>query len=298
MGLVHRWSRLAAISPALANGLMNAPALSGVLKAIGGIAPERRFPLYAREPFVRWFRRRSALPESGERVILWPDTFNNFFRPDTAIAATRVLEQAGYRVTIPRASLCCGRPLYDWGMLDAAKRLWEQTFATLDQEISAGTPVIGLEPACVSAFKDELVGLFPNEPRAKKLAEQTFFFSDFVDRDASRFDMPKLDGAALAQIHCHHHAVIKPDAERRVLGRTGLDVDFLPSGCCGMAGSFGFEKDKYEISMRLAERVLLPAVRRSPDAIVLANGFSCREQIEQATGRRTTHIAELLVARP
>ncbi len=293
MGLIHQWSRLAAMAPFAVNSLLQAPGLSPLLKRIGGIAPERRIPRYASQPFADWFKQRRPVRKNGERIVLWPDTFNNYFRPQTAIAATRVLEDLGFDVVIPDRPLCCGRPLYDWGMLDAARALWQQVLSSLGSEIERGTPVVGLEPACVSAFRDELPGLFADDERAKKLSKQTLFFSEFLDKYAPQAPLPQLSRPALVQIHCHHHAIIKADAEHSVLKRLGLSSDVPPSGCCGMAGSFGFEADKYEVSMKAAERVLLPRVRAaSPDTLLLADGFSCREQIEQATGRATVHIAE------
>jgi Fe-S oxidoreductase len=215
-------------------------------------------------------------------------------RPETAIAATRVLEALGCHVVIPNRPLCCGRPLYDWGMLGKAKRLWNKTLAALKVEIDQGTPVIGLEPACVSAFHDELVNLFPGQESAKRLSQQVLFISEFIERECADA-LPRISGTALVHIHCHHHAIIKPDSERRLLDRTGVDYEILASGCCGMAGSFGFETAKYDVSMTLAQRVLIPRVRAAAarDSI-LANGFSCREQIEQASSRKTLHVAEWL----
>jgi Fe-S oxidoreductase len=294
MGLVHEWSRLAAKMPALTNAVLHAPGLSALLKGMAGIAQERRIPRYAKQSFVQWFRGRSSR-RSGRRVILWPDTFNNYFRPTTAIAATHVLETLGFEVAIPGRPLCCGRPLYDWGMLERAKAQWREIIHCLQSDIDRGTIVIGLEPACVSAFRDELIGLFPNDTRAKKLANQMLLFTEFLDRHVPDVALPRVDRAALVQIHCHHHAVIKTESEAQVLNRLGLDYEIMRSGCCGMAGAFGFEKAKYQVSMKAAERVLLPKVRAAPpETIVLANGFSCREQIEQALGRKTTHIAELI----
>jgi Fe-S oxidoreductase len=226
--------------------------------------------------------------------MLWPDTFNNYFRPRTAIAATRALEALGFEVVIPTRPLCCGRPLYDWGMLGKAKRLWNESLTALRPEIENGTPIIGLEPACVSAFRDELPGLFPGHEAAQHLAGQTLFISEFLDRECGGA-IPHADGSALVHLHCHHHAIIKPDAERVLLDRMGLDYELLASGCCGMAGSFGFEAGKYDVSMKIGEQVLLPRIRQAaPKTDILANGFSCREQIEQATGRATLHIAELV----
>ena len=290
MGMVQRWARYASWMPGLANfGANNALA-----KWIAGIAQQRTMPPFAKRTFRSWFRKHKRAQGTGQRVMLWPDTFNNYFRPETAIAATQVLERLGCDVVIPQRVLCCGRPLYDWGRIDQAKALWRQTMETLKSEVEAGTPLIGLEPGCTSTFRDELIDLFPDNDLARKLSEQTLFFTEFLDRNDTAA-LPRIGGNALVQLHCHHHAVIKPEAERSVLERLGVDHEIMASGCCGMAGSFGFESGKYEISQRLAERVMLPKVRKAPqETVILANGFSCREQIEQGSARRTAHIAELI----
>jgi Fe-S oxidoreductase len=289
MGQIQKWARYASRLPSLANLAARTPPA----KWVAGISPKRRMPPFAQRTFRSWHRRRKNRKSDGQRVLLWPDTFNNFFRPQTAIAATHVLEAAGFNVAIPDRILCCGRPLYDWGYIDKAKALWRQTFETLREDIAAGTPIVGLEPACVSAFRDELVSLFPHDENAQRLSEQTLFFTEFLDRN--KCDLPQVTGEALVQLHCHHHAVIKPASEKNVLQRLGLNYDVMASGCCGMAGAFGFEKDKYDVSMTAAERVLLPKVRGAdPSTVVLANGFSCREQIEQGTDRSTVHIAEFI----
>jgi Fe-S oxidoreductase len=181
-------------------------------------------------------------------------------------------------------------------MLDRAKRQWRKILDSLRQDIDAGTPVVGLEPACVSAFRDELPSLFPADERARRLSERMFMFTEFLDRHRGDLGKHRNKRKALVQIHCHHHAVIKPDAELHVLDRLGLDYEVMKSGCCGMAGSFGFETGKYPVSIAAAERVLLPKIASAPDSIILANGFSCREQIEQSSRRPTLHIAELLAA--
>ena len=289
MGLVQRWARYASWFP----GLANAVGSTALAKWIGDIAPQRRVPPFAKQTFRSWHRKRKDAKTGGRRVVLFPDTFNNFFKPQTAIAATRVLEAAGFEVAIPDRILCCGRPLYDWGRIDKAKALWRQTLETLREDIAAGTPLIGLEPACVSAFRDELIDLFPDDERAKRLSEQTLFFTEFLDRNNCA--LPRIDGSALVQLHCHHHAIIKPTSEQNVLKKLGIEFEVMASGCCGMAGSLGFEAAKYDVSIKAAERVLLPKVREAAqDTVVLANGFSCREQIEQTTDRRPQHIAELI----
>ena len=297
MGLIHLWSRAAAMAPGLANFLTQTPGIAAVVKLAGGVAPARHLPPYARETFRSWFARHRTPNPDGPRVILWPDTFNNYFTPRIAIAATQVLESAGWRVTIPEHALCCGRPLYDWGMLDRAQHLLRQILDDLAEPVQAGIPVVGLEPACVAVFRDELTGLFPNDPIARRLCRQSYALSEFLDLHQTSFRLPRLGQHALVQVHCHHHAVLKVDAERRVLDRLGLDYEILQSGCCGMAGSFGFEIGKRDVSMRIAERVLLPRVRKAPDdMLVIADGFSCREQIEQGTGRAAFHLAEVIAA--
>jgi len=297
MGLIYWWARLAALAPRTINLVTHAPVLGQLAKRVAGIAAERRIPQFAPRTFVSWFRSHPRRYTGGERILLWPDTFNNHFHPETARAAVRVLEAAGYAVSIPGLSLCCGRPLYDFGMLDAAQRLLKQVMDALETELEAGTPIIGLEPSCVSVFRDELVNLFPRDPRARKLKEQTFLLSEFVEQHHDRFDLPRLERKALVQMHCHQKSILGTNAETSILTRLGLDADVLDSGCCGMAGAFGFERagEHYDVSMRCGERVLLPAVRESaPDTLLIANGFSCREQVSQATGREPQHIAQVL----
>jgi FAD/FMN-containing dehydrogenase/Fe-S oxidoreductase len=287
MGLVPWWARLASRFPGMANGLMQGP-LSGILKKLGGIHPDRQIPAFAGRTFRDGFRGGEA-----PTVLLWPDTFTNFVQPEIAEAAVRVLEGAGHRVAIPRKVLCCGRPLYDFGMLDLARRQLRQVLEALGPEIAAGLPVVGLEPSCVAVFRDELVNLFPEDERAQRLSSQTFTLAEFLVQEG--FEPPRRTGAAIVHGHCHQQAVMGMAADRELLGRMGLDVQILDAGCCGMAGAFGFEADHYEVSLAVAGRVLLPAVSAAgPDALLLADGFSCREQIRQLTGRRALHLAEVV----
>ena len=298
MGLIHQWARYGAKAPRLANLLTRGRGISAPSKWIGGVAGDAELPAFAPRSFRRWFEERENGPEGGERVLLWLDTFNTYFTPQVAIAATRLLEAAGYSVAIPDRPLCCGRPLYDWGFLDRAKSLWEQSFDCLRAEIDAGTPLIGLEPACTSAFKDELTNLFPDRPEAKGLSEMTVHFTDFVDANIGRFPTPRRGGRALVQAHCHHHAVIGFDAEMKLLDRLGIETERPPQGCCGMAGAFGFAAESRETALAIGERALLPKVREAGEEIlIVADGFSCREQIRQGSGRHGLHIAELLASR-
>jgi FAD/FMN-containing dehydrogenase/Fe-S oxidoreductase len=232
---------------------------------------------------------------SAPPVLLWPDTFSNYFLPSTAKAAVEVLEAAGYQVMLPRANLCCGRPLYDFGMLDRAQALLLEILDALSPEIEAGIPLVGLEPSCVAVFRDELLNLFPHDQRAQALARQTFLLSEFLENNSRNSLLPRFERKALLHGHCHHKSIQKMTAEESLLRRIGIDCQSPAPGCCGMAGSFGFEHDKYDISMAIGELELLPAVRKAPaDWLIIADGFSCREQIAQGTGRHALHLAEVL----
>jgi Fe-S oxidoreductase len=205
------------------------------------------------------------------------------------------LGKAGFKVRISERHFCCGRPLYDFGMLGRAKRYLEAILEGFGPQIDAGTPVVVLEPSCASVFRDELCGLFPAHPRATRLRSQTFLLSDFLQRYAPEFVPPKLDGKILLHGHCHHKALMKMNAEEALLRKMSSDFQSLDTGCCGMAGPFGFERAKYAISQAIGERGLLPAIRKATaDTIIVSDGFSCREQIYQATGRRPLHLAEVI----
>ena len=284
MGLIYWWAGLASKTPRLANAMM------AMMKPFAGVAPERKMPRFARRTFRDQFK---AQKKGGRRVLLWPDTFNNHFTPQTAMNAAGFLESAGYEVVIPKERLCCGRPLYDWGFLGLAKKVLRKTMDGLAAELDEGLPVIGLEPSCVSVFRDELLGLYPNDERAKKLAASAMTLSEFLVRE--KVPLPKLARSAIVQAHCHHKAVMRFDPEEAVLRGIGLDLQHPDSGCCGMAGAFGFEEKNYELSMNIGNRVLLPMVREaSEETLIIANGFSCREQIEQSTSRKTLHFAEVV----
>ncbi len=294
-GLIMYWARLAEIAPGVANFLTQTPLLRNVAKAAAGVAPQRQIPVFAPESFKRWFGRRVSRRLDGPKVILWPDTFNNHFQPEVGRAAVEVLEAAGYRVEIPERHLCCGRPLYDYGMLNLAKRLLRQVLDALGPEIDAGVPVVGLEPSCLSVFRHELPSLFPEDERAQRLSRQSFLLSEFLERGVEGYLPPRLERKALVHGHCHQKSVLQMADEKSILSRMGMDFELLDSGCCGMAGPFGFEKAHYDLSIKIGERVLLPAVRSAPDdVLVIADGFSCREQIAQCTDHRALHLAQLL----
>jgi len=308
MGRIGEWAPFAARFARVANYFTQSPIFSRVAKSICGIAQQRSLPAFAGKTFREQFndmhlRRRIASQarsvRRGEPVILWTDTFSNHFRPETALAAVEVLEAAGCRVSLPPERLCCGRPYYDFGMLDAAKASLDSILQSLGASIYSGTPVIGLEPSCVAVFRDELANLFPDDERAQRLARQTFTLAEYLERIEWR--PPVSPGAMGSRVlvhgHCHQKAVIGMQSELRLLAAAGYEVDAPDSGCCGMAGSFGFKPEHYEASIKVGESALMPAVRAaSSETTIVANGFSCREQIEQLSGRKTVHLAEVLAA--
>jgi Fe-S oxidoreductase len=293
LGLIMFWARLASKAPRLANLLAGNP----VGKRLAGIAPQRTPPKFADEPFGSWFARRGGtLVSDGRRVILWPDTFTNYFEPDIAKAAVEVLEAAGCAVELPRGHLCCGRPLYDFGMLKLARRQLEQILDRLRPEIRAGVEVVGLEPSCVDVFRDELVNMLPHDEDAKRLSKQTYSFVEFL---TERLDWqpPKLDAQAVVQGHCHHRAAEKDmEHDRALLDRLGLEYEILDTGCCGMAGSFGYHAgEHYDVSVKVAEHSLLPKLKEVGEStLVIADGFSCRSQIEQLDGHQPLHVAQVV----
>ncbi len=295
MGMFYWWARISSRVPRLVNFMTHAPLLSKLAKIAMDVAPERELPVFATQTFKDWFRQRGPRNQGAPKVLLWPDTFNNYLHPDTLKAGVEVLESLGYQVEVPEQSLCCGRPLYDQGMLNTAERLLRQILEVLQPQIIAGTPIVGLEPSCVAVFRDELTNLFPNDENAKRLKKQAFLLSEFLEKKVENYQPPTLQRKAVVHGHCHHKAVMRMGTEEAVLKKLGLDYQLLDSGCCGMAGAFGFEKDHYDVSIKAGERVLLPAVRKADrDTLIIADGFSCREQIAQTTDREALHLAQVL----
>jgi len=297
MGLINRWARFASLAPRLINLLTHTPGLATLLKFAGGVAREREIPEFARRTFRAWFlHRRAAAQTTGPRgrVILWADTFNNHFQPGSAAAAVEVLEALGYTVTIPQKHLCCGRPLYDFGMLDSAREHLREILDALQADIRAGVPIIGLEPACLSVFRDELLNFFPDDVLAQRLSKQTHLFSDFL-MNISDWDAPQLGGEALVHGHCHQKSVFGMAGEMALLKRLGIRAHTVESGCCGMAGAFGFNPKHYDVSVKAGEAALLPAVRAASEhTMIVASGYSCREQIAQLTDRNALHVSEVV----
>jgi FAD/FMN-containing dehydrogenase/Fe-S oxidoreductase len=296
LGLIHWEARAAARAPALANLLLQREPLAGWGRRLAGRAPERKPPAFAPHTFRAWFTARAPVHRRGaRRVLLWPDTFNDHFHPEVAIAATEVLQAAGLEVVIPERTLCCGRPLYDYGMLKLARRQLHRILDVLRPELQAGTPIVTLEPSCGAVFRDELLGMLPDDEDAKRLARLTCSLGEFLAREAPDWQPPRLERRALVHLHCHEKATSDTDCDLEVLQRLGVDAEVLDSGCCGLAGSFGYELgDPYDVSMKAGERVLLPSVRSAPaDTMVVTNGFSCRSQIEHATQRTPLHLAQV-----
>ncbi|HEX5058273.1 MAG TPA: (Fe-S)-binding protein, partial [Kofleriaceae bacterium] len=295
-GWLHRWLVLGRAMPRLANFATHAPLLRAIAKWIAGIAPEREIPRIARHSFRHSFFPPVAA-NGRTRVLLWPDTFNDTFFPSVLHDAARVLTHAGFAVDIPRRRLCCGRPLYEYGWVKQARHLWQRTLHDLADDIDDGVAVVGLEPSCVASFRDELPALFPDDPRAARLAKQTYSLAEFL-ATTPYTPLRVRPQHVLYHRHCHQAAVLEPEHDIRLLRAAGHRLEVLDSGCCGLAGAFGFQRAKYPISVALAERVLLPAVRANPDAVVVADGFSCREQLLQLGGVRALHLAELLADVP
>ncbi|WP_026442468.1 FAD-binding and (Fe-S)-binding domain-containing protein [Pseudacidobacterium ailaaui] len=297
-GFMDRWAHLASVlpglTPRLANLPLRLPGVSDMAKGLLGIAPQRRLPRFAPRSY------QSGLRENNRpaQVLLWPDTWNNYYHPEVLAAARQVLEDAGFSVTSPKRHVCCGRPLYDFGFLRQARAYLENTLRLFAREIDAGMPFVFLEPSCASVFRDELQNFFPSDARARRLGEQSLLLSEFLVRHAREYRPPSLAGRRiLLHGHCHHKSLMKMRDEVALLHAAGAEVELLDSGCCGMAGPFGFEREKYEISQALGERVLLPAVRQAaPETWIVSDGFSCREQVAQSTERRALHLAEVLAA--
>lgn len=297
LGLIHRWAPVGSRLAPIVNLLTAVPPLSAAAKAAAGIAPERPIPRFATESLVEWFRKRRPQADGGRPdVLVWPDTFTTFLEPEHGKATVEVLEAAGYRVRIPDGSLCCGRPLYDFGMLDEARSLLARILERLREDIRAGTPLVVVEPSCLAVFRDELVELFPDDRDARRLAAQTYSVGEFLRFGAPDLDLPRRGGRALVQVHCHERAVTRPQADEEIYERLGMEAEYPDAGCCGMAGSFGYERgEKYEVSVAVGERKLAPLVREAdPETVIVADGFSCRNQISQLTGRRAVHLADVL----
>ncbi|WP_030571922.1 FAD-binding and (Fe-S)-binding domain-containing protein [Streptomyces aureocirculatus] len=299
MGRLPRWLRAVAATRTarLVNLLASVPPLAALAKRLGGIEPRRPLPRVAPRTFRQWWNARpgSGGGPGGPAVVLWPDTFTDHLAPSVARAAVRVLEAAGLTVLLPPKGVCCGLTYVSTGQLDHARAVQRRTLELMRPLLAAGTPVVVLEPSCAAALKTDLVELAaPDDPHARVLAASVRTFAQTLEEYAPDWRPPRVDRPVVGQTHCHQHAVLGDAAERRLRARAGLDGE-LSGGCCGLAGNFGFEKGHHDVSAACAEDQLLPAVRRAPaGAAVLADGFSCRTQLEQLGGVRGRHLAEVL----
>ncbi|MER7573895.1 FAD-binding and (Fe-S)-binding domain-containing protein [Streptomyces sp. NPDC126514] len=322
MGRLPVWLRwVARLRAARAvNALASVRVLASVGKRLGGVAPEREIPRVAPQTFSGWWRRRRSEGADGPLVVLWPDTFTEHLSPSVGRAAVRVLEAAGLRVALPptlrmrgrpvgdarttsvvtllgagrRGRVCCGLTYLSTGQLDRARSVLRTTLDLLEPVLAAGAPLVVLEPSCAAALRADLPELLHDDPRAAVLASRVLTFAEALERLAPDWTPPRMDLPVTGQTHCHQHAVLGDAADRRLREAASLSGE-LSGGCCGLAGNFGFEKGHVEVSAACAEDQLLPAVRQAPDgAVVLADGFSCRTQLEQLAGVRGRHLAEVL----
>jgi FAD/FMN-containing dehydrogenase/Fe-S oxidoreductase len=286
------------------NAVSHAPLLDRALPWLAGLEP-REVPLFAGETLQRWFARRGPVA-GGERgdVLLWPDTFTNHFAPHVGQAAVRLLEDAGWRVTVPTQPLCCGLTWISTGQLKTARWMIRRTTDAVAEHVRAGGYVVGLEPSCTAVFRADAPDLFPDDQDVLRIRDHTCTLAELLTEHSPGWQPPRLDSdravRALAQVHCHQHAVMGWDADATLLQAAGVDTERLDSGCCGLAGNFGFTAGHGEVSEACAERVLLPRVRAAdPDVAVLADGFSCRTQVHEldSGGREAVHLAELLARR-
>jgi FAD/FMN-containing dehydrogenase/Fe-S oxidoreductase len=319
-GFADRLARYGSLAPALTNLLLTGPLTSPLIKRIAGVAQQRQLPRLAAKSYQQSrakvraekkmgapsFSRFSANRVGDDEpqvalaqppVLLWPDTWNNYYHPQTLAAAETLLTQTGFQVETPQGHLCCGRPLYDFGLLGPARAYLARVLDRMAPQIEAGLPFIFLEPSCASVFKDELLKLFPNDPRAQRMSQQVWLLADFLAAKAPNIPAGRLSGAhILLHGHCHHKAVFGgPASEIALLRQAGAVVEQTQAGCCGMAGPFGFEADKFEVSKAIANDGLLPAVNATaPETIIVADGFSCREQIVQLGHHEAMHFAEAM----
>ena len=325
MGWLPLWSRLAAVAPAAVNALTGS-VLQAPIKWVSGIAPERDIPRYAARSLRSSLRGRvsrahagggpeSAISEPiggtgptgasqlirptspGGKVVLWPDSFTSYLAPEVGRAAVAVLEDAGFEVVLPRGPVCCGLTWISTGQLGVARRVLRRSLRSLDEHLEQGVPVVGLEPSCLAVFRHDAPALLPDDDGARLASGLTFTLAEVLAAYAPHWVPPQVGGDALVQTHCHQHAVIGFDADRALMRAAGITATVPDSGCCGLAGNFGFERGHYEVSRAAGERVLLPAVRAAPDTtVIVADGFSCRTQIGQETDRVPLHLAQVLAA--
>ncbi|WP_132877943.1 FAD-binding and (Fe-S)-binding domain-containing protein [Tamaricihabitans halophyticus] len=298
LGWLPRLARAASVAPKLTNAVLGAKPLAKLAMRMGGVDDRRSLPTFAQRTFRQWFANHQPAVPDGDPVLLWVDTFTNHFSPEVGVAAVRVLEHAGYQVRIPRKRLCCGLTWISTGQLDAAKRILRKSVDSLVEQGGTEVPIVGLEPSCTAVLRKdahELLG--PTDASANAVAERTYTLAELL-AGREGWQAPDLsDLEIVAQPHCHHHAVLGWQTDQRLLRDAGAKLNAV-GGCCGLAGNFGFERGHYDVSVAVAETALLPAVREADEsATVLADGFSCRTQLDDLADRDSVHLAQLLAAR-
>lgn len=292
LGWLPRWARVASRLPRFTNAALRRPRLAGVAKRLGGIDPRRPLPEFAEQTFRAWLGDRPQ--SSGRPVLLWVDTFTDHFSPQVGRAAVRVLEAAGYSVRVTDKAVCCGLTWVSTGQLDGARRQLRRTLDALEPAVRDGLPIVGLEPSCTAVLRSDVVELLPDDERAARVVSLTRTLAELL-ASTPEWTPPSLTGVhGVAQPHCHQHAVMGWTADAALLRDAGADITAV-GGCCGLAGNFGVERGHYDVSVAVAETALLPAVRAAgADSVVLADGFSCRTQLDQLGEVPSVHLAELL----
>jgi Fe-S oxidoreductase len=299
MADIARASRLSSgPQAALINWLMRNSMFKSLLERFVGISAKRSLPQFATKSFRSWYRKRGSKPGPRGKVVLFNDTFNTYNYPEVSIAAVEVLESCGFEVVLP-GHRCCGRPMISKGLVEQARAAARQTVEKLAPFAEAGIPIVGLEPSCLLTLRDEFLYLLPEDSRPSKIAACAFTFEEFIAKLEKDGVLPKplrkAGAKALLHGHCHQKALSSTKASHATLVAAGFQVEEIDSGCCGMAGSFGYESEHYEISLQMGERALLPAVRRAePGTVLVAAGLSCREQIKHGTGVQALHPAQVL----
>jgi Fe-S oxidoreductase len=294
LGWLPRWSRIASRMPRLANRLTTLPGLRRAALFLAGVDARRSIPAFAPETFRQWFRATAGQrPATGKPVVLFVDSFTDHFAPGIAKAAVDVLTDAGYAPRITGESACCGLTWITTGQLDAARRILGSTVEQLREAAERGTPIVGLEPSCTGVLRGDAVELVDNDA-ARAVGGATVTVAELLSRTPG-WKPPSLEGVrVVAQPHCHHHAVMGWSADAKLLEAAGATVERL-GGCCGLAGNFGVERGHYEVSVKVAEQQLLPALRTARDGdVFLADGFSCRTQAADLAGTEGVHLVELL----
>lgn len=306
LGWLPRWARLISPFSPLVNAVLSVRPLQKVVLTLGGMDARRSIPKFARRSFRSAHKRswKGGPTNRGRRkVLLWVDSFSDNFSPDIARSAVSVLESAGYEIVFPERAVCCGLTWITTGQLTGARKMLSHLLDEFHPIANAGIPIVGLEPSCTAVLRSDLKELLADDPRASVVAEHTYTLAELFAAPepigpGEEWQPPRLDGVnVVVQPHCHHHSVMGFSTDRRLLEDLGAELTVI-SGCCGLAGNFGMERGHYDVSVKVAEKGMLPAIRSAgPDAVLLADGFSCRTQADQLANTKSMHLAQLLTER-